>query len=81
MRRRILTKALMQDLDSIKPDGWMFRQYDIELTAIARDCDVKDICTMCLKQIKVMAFRSTGACSENCRKSRDNDLMPARTTV
>ena len=37
----------------------------------------RDICILCLKPIKTIAFKGTGVCSENCRKDRDNDHEPA----
>ena len=35
-----------------------------------------DKCSVCGKPTKVAIFRGTGVCSENCRKSRDNDWLP-----
>lgn len=37
-----------------------------------------EICTECGSEVKTMAFRKTGVCSESCRKDRDNDHEQAR---
>lgn len=37
----------------------------------------KERCSICKKKIKIMIYKSTGVCSENCRKERDNDTLPA----
>lgn len=34
-------------------------------------------CSQCGNDITVMCFLSTGVCSENCRKTRDNDHVLA----
>lgn len=34
---------------------------------------MKQRCEVCKKKIKVMCFRNTGVCSENCRKVRDGE--------
>jgi hypothetical protein len=40
-------------------------------------------CTVCTKKIRIMTFKGTGVCSENCRKIRDGEdpNKPSGTTV
>lgn len=42
---------------------------------------MKNICEVCDKKIKVIAFQGTGICSENCRKIRDNEPTLVRAQV
>ena len=37
---------------------------------------VNDLCCVCLEPINVMAFKGTGVCCEDHRKTRDNDHEP-----
>ena len=58
----------------------MFSQHSEEriiLVASKLKVSTNNICCMCLTEIKVMAFKNTGVCSEDCRKDRDNDHEPA----
>lgn len=40
-----------------------------------------EVCSECGKKIKVQIFKNSGVCSELCRKDRDNDHGPARSTA
>lgn len=45
----------------------------VALAAEEKGVDRRDICVVDLKVIQAMAFKGSGVCSENCRKTRDKE--------
>jgi hypothetical protein len=49
-----------------------FKQYVFDRLELDKMADEK--CCECGKSVQTMAFKTTGVCSENCRKLRDGEV-------